>query len=104
VQPTATFVSIDSDPSGARVRDAQRAILCDATPCKLRMDVSGAATTVTVEAKGYRDEKVKIAPDDAPHVVKLTKLPVWRPAAPAATTTSAPPPAVPPPTVPTGPY
>ncbi len=101
--PDEVPVSIDSDPSGAKIRDEQRSILCDATPCKLHVGNDG--LVVIVDAKGYPDEKVKLMPGDGPRVVKLTKQAVWRPAATAAPThPAAPPPKNVPPTISTGVY
>jgi serine/threonine-protein kinase len=85
------LVSIDSAPTGARIRDQQRAILCDSTPCSVHVGKDG--LVVIVDAKGHVDEAVKLSAGDAPRVVKLTKTPTWQP----PRTTSAPPPVAPPP-------
>jgi serine/threonine-protein kinase len=75
------FVEVDSEPPGARVRDEAKSILCDKTPCKVRVEGS---ISVTVEQDGYGDQKVKLAQNDARHLVKLTKSAVWHPPPAAA--------------------
>jgi serine/threonine-protein kinase len=75
------FVEVESEPPGARVRDEAKVILCDKTPCKVRVD---APIVVVVEQDGYGDQKVKLAQNDAKHLVKLTKSAVWHPPAQAA--------------------
>jgi serine/threonine-protein kinase len=69
-------VEIDSEPRGAKVRDDAQAIVCDTTPCSLRID--GAAMTLTIEAEGFEAEKIRIAAGDPRRIVKLTKKPVWK--------------------------
>jgi serine/threonine protein kinase len=87
-------VMLDTEPSGARVRDESKSLLCDKTPCKLRVDAAGA--TIVIEHDGYHDQKVKLAVTDPPRMVKLTKLataaaaakpPVAKPTAAAPTAT-----------------
>jgi len=75
-------VSLETDPSGARVRDEQKSILCDKTPCKLAVPAAG--LTVIIENDGYTDQKLKLAANDPPHTVKLTKAAAAMPAKPAA--------------------
>jgi serine/threonine-protein kinase len=75
------FVEVESEPPGARVRDEAKVILCDKTPCKVRVD---SPLVVLIEQDGYGDQKVKLAQNDAKHLVKLTKNPVWHPPAQAA--------------------
>ncbi|MBI2388787.1 MAG: serine/threonine protein kinase [Deltaproteobacteria bacterium] len=88
------YVSLDTEPTGARVRDEQKAILCDKTPCKLQVPAAG--TTVLIEIDGYSDQKVKLSTNDPPRMIKLTKAAAApRPAAPkptATATAAAPPP------------
>jgi serine/threonine-protein kinase len=100
------LVAIDSEPTGARIRDLQRAILCDSTPCSVRVGKDG--VTVIVDAKGHVDETVRLYAGDAPRVVKLTKTPTWQPpratSAPPATATTPPRNNTPPPTIPTAIY
>jgi len=86
------MVTVDSEPSGARIRDESKSLLCDKTPCQLR--IPGGGVVVFVEQDGYHDQKVKISPDDPPRMVKLTKAAAAaaaKPAAKPATTTTAPP-------------
>ncbi len=93
-QPTVEevpTVMVDSEPSGARVRDESKSLLCDKTPCKLRVDTAGLA--IIIEHDGYHDQKVKLTNTDPPRMVKLTKVAaaaVAKPATPkpTATTTS----------------
>ncbi len=67
----APLVSVESEPAGARVRDESKAVLCDATPCKIRVEAAG--LTVIVEHDGYGDQKLKLSSNDPPRMVKLTK-------------------------------
>ncbi|MGZ3447945.1 MAG: serine/threonine protein kinase [Polyangiales bacterium] len=80
-KPDEHFVELDSEPTGSRVRDESKTILCDKTPCKVRVDSS---LTVIIEQDGYGDQKVKLAQNDSRHLVKLTKSAVWHPPAQAA--------------------
>ncbi len=85
----APTVMLDTEPRGARVRDESKSLLCDATPCKLRVDAAG--TTVVVEHDGYQDQKVKLTPTDPPRMVKLSKVAaavVAKPASKPATTSA----------------
>jgi hypothetical protein len=86
-------VALDTEPSGARVRDEQKSLVCDKTPCKLAVPAAG--MTVVIESNGYSDQKVKLAPNDPPRLVKLSKVVV--PARPAAPKPTAAAPAAPPP-------
>jgi eukaryotic-like serine/threonine-protein kinase len=72
--PEPLFVAIESEPAGARVRDENKAVLCDATPCKIRVEAAG--LNVIVEHDGYNDQKLKVSPTDPTRMVKLAKAPV----------------------------
>ena len=69
--PPSLDVQVDSDPAGARVLDEQKVILCDTTPCAVR--VEGGSLVVTLTLDGYASERVKLTTGDEPRHVKLAK-------------------------------
>ena len=64
-------VRVESDPVGARVLDEQKVILCDVTPCKVRVDNKSMVFTLVLD--GYGNERVKLTAGDEPRHVKLVK-------------------------------
>jgi serine/threonine protein kinase len=69
--PTAQDVRLESDPPGARVLDEQKVILCDTTPCSVRVEAKGLVVTLALD--GYGSERVKLSAGDEPRHVKLGK-------------------------------
>ncbi len=91
-----TFVSVDSDPPGARVRDEAKSIVCDRTPCKVHLDTP--TMNVVVDLEGHADVKLKLSQGDGQAMAKLTKQ-TYKPATQAAPKpVDKPPTAAPPPT------
>ncbi len=64
-------VHLESDPPGAKVRDTNEVLLCDTTPCDVKLD-SG-ALTVALSLDGYSGEKVSLKEGDGTKKVTLTK-------------------------------
>ena len=64
-------VTIESEPLGARVEDSQHVILCDRTPCKLRLDAPTMVVTLVLD--GYGSERVKVATGDPTRHIVLEK-------------------------------
>ncbi len=91
--PVVPKVDVDTDPTGARIRDEAGMVLCDKTPCKLTVDKP---LTLQIDSEGYETQKVKIAVGDPARTVKLTKkaaAATWTPPPkPTGNGTTAPPP------------
>jgi serine/threonine-protein kinase len=71
----AHLITIETEPKGARVRDSSDALLCDATPCKVRLH--GESMIVVVSMDGRASEKLKLSEGDGTRTVKLEKRPTW---------------------------
>jgi eukaryotic-like serine/threonine-protein kinase len=67
----APEVKVESDPPGARVLDEQKVVLCDTTPCKVRVDPKGMVVTLALD--GYGNERVKLTAGEEARHVKLAK-------------------------------
>jgi len=90
--PAVPKVDIDTEPTGARIRDEAGMVLCDKTPCKLTIDKP---LTVQIDSDGYDTQKVKLSVGDPARTVKLAKkaAAAWTPPPkPAGNGTTAPPP------------
>ncbi len=70
-------VKVDSDPSGAMVKDESGTILCDKTPCDIVVDDK--PKKLTIDLKEYKNETIAVKKGDPSRQVKLTKAAVWIP-------------------------
>ena len=70
-------VKVDSDPSGAMVKDESGTILCDKTPCDIVVDDK--PKKLTIDLKEYKNETIAVKKGDPSRQVKLTKASVWIP-------------------------
>jgi serine/threonine-protein kinase len=83
--PKKIVVKIDSDPSGAKIKDGD-ATVCDKTPCDLSID--GKERKITLVLDGYKDETVLVSDTDTDRKIALSKkAATWT--APKTTTTGA---------------
>jgi serine/threonine protein kinase len=73
----AVKLAIDSDPTGAEVRDGDDVLICRTTPCSV--EVSERPKTLKLTLKDYADEKISVKKGDEPYKVKLKKNVVWTP-------------------------
>ncbi len=64
-------VRVETDPPGARVLDDAKVILCDKTPCDVRLEQT--SQTVAINLDGYNIEKLKLVAGDPVHNIKLQK-------------------------------
>ncbi len=72
----AVKLRIDSDPSGAQVRE-DGTIICDKTPCDVL--VSDKPRKLSLELKDHKTESVSVKKGDPPRSIKLQKASVWTP-------------------------
>jgi serine/threonine-protein kinase len=70
-------VKIDSDPSGAMVKDESGTILCDKTPCDVVVDDK--PKKLVIDLKDHKNETIAVKKGDPSRQVKLTKSAVWIP-------------------------
>jgi serine/threonine-protein kinase len=89
-------IHLESDPAGAKVRDGGDVLLCDTTPCDVK--VESGTLTVSLSLDGYNSEKLTLKEGDSAKKVTLSKKPSYTWSAPkntgaAANTGAAKPPA-----------
>jgi eukaryotic-like serine/threonine-protein kinase len=74
----AVKLKIESDPTGAQVRE-DGTIICDKTPCDVL--VSDKPRKLSLELKDHKTETISVKKGDPPRAIKLQKSAVWSPPA-----------------------